>query len=445
MPLRAERVFLLSLLIIASPWCHAVTLPQIIAGAPSTDMPGTAAAAPGEGADQTQDPVLSQIRFVGNKVTRERTLLRELPFAMGDRVSTAQLEAGRQAIQNLNLFKKVTLETVRSGQDRFEAIYTVDERWYVLGYPRVDGNSNGEYAYGGQLDWNNVWGLNHTLRLSVLRKETKRVGIGKEQNYTVGYSAPQIFDSLWSVGLGASYTERPVNDDLGEYNERLEAYQAIAYRALDSAQPNQGWSMGAGLLRTEQRTNNGIGEYGEAMGPVGVLNYRDLKLNIYSEEGFVFNSRFDTAAKGLAADYDFARLTLAATRYWHVGSAAHQTVHLLGDIGMNWAGPNSVRNFTLGGVGGLRGYEHGYREGNAYYRVGAEWARPVFKPWLRTVVIAEAGNVYAEPNDFELQDVRASIGLGLRLRVPMFVNVQLEAGIAFPVGGGAPRFFAGQL
>ena len=67
------------------------------------------------------------------------------------------------------------------------------------------------------------------------------------------------------------------------------------------------------------------------------------------------------------------------------------------------------------------------------------------KPWLRTVVIAEAGNVYAQPNEIEPTDVKASIGVGVRLRLPMFVNVQLEAGVAFPVAGGAPRFFAGQV
>ena len=390
-------------------------------------------------------PQLKAIRFIGNGTTRERTLLRELPFAVGDAVTTAQLEDGRQAIQNLNLFKKVELRTETDGQGGVVAVYELKEKWYVLGYPRVDANSNGEYAYGVQLDWNNLWGLNHTLRLSALKKETKRVGIGKEQNLAVGYNAPQVLDSLWSVNFSGSYTERPVDDVFGQYGERLEAYQLLGSRAFDATQPNQGWSLGTGALWTAQRTTTGVAEYGEAFGPVGLANYRDFKFNLYSEEGLVFSSRADAAKEGLGADYDFARVTLAAIRYWRVGATPHQTVHVFGDTGMNWDGPKSVRNFTLGGVGGLRGYERGYREGNAYYRIGTEWARPVFRPWIRTVVIAEAGNVYAQPNEFELTDVKASIGLGIRLRLPMFVNVQVEAGIAFPVEGGAPRFFAGQV
>lgn len=437
---RIDRLVAGVLLTLTSPWCAGVSLTEIV----------EADAAAKAELREEKPPIESNltvkaIRFVGNKTTRERTLLRELPFKPGDAVTATQLEAGRQAIQNLNLFKKVTLAERTDDSGGVEAVYEVQEKWYVLGYPRVDANSNGEYAYGVQLDWNNVWGLNHTLRVSALSKETKRVGIGKERNLAVGYAAPQIFDSLWSLGLGGSYTERPVNDAFGQYNERLEAYQALAYRALDSDRPNQGWSLGAGGLWTGQRTSTGVAQYGEAFGPVGVLSYRDLKLDIYSEQGLTFTSRVDAAKQDFGADYDFARVTLAAIRYWRVGTTPHQTVHVFGDTGMNWDGPRSVRNFTLGGVGGLRGYERGYREGNAYYRVGTEWARPLFKPWLRTVVIAEAGNVYAQPNEFEARDIKASIGLGLRLRLPMFVNVQVEAGIAFPVGGGAPKFFAGQV
>ncbi len=439
---RPEKLCLASLLLLVSPWCAALSLSQIVAA----DQPDVASIAV-----QTIEPraettyVLKAIRFVGNKTTRERTLLRELPFGPGDAVTSQQLEAGRQAIQNLNLYKLVTLQQNPDGRGGVEAVYEMKEKWYLLGYPRVDANSNGEYAYGVQLDWNNVWGLNHTLRLSALKKETKRVGIGKEQNLVVGYNAPQIFDSLWSVNLSGSYTERPVDDVFGQYSEQLEAYQLLGSRAFDPSQPNQGWALGTGALWTGQRTSTGVAQYGEAFGPVGLANYRDFKFNIYSEEGLVFNSRLDAAKQGLGADYDFARITLAAIHYWRVGATPHQTVHVFGDTGLNWDGPRSVRNFTLGGVGGLRGYERGYREGNAYYRLGTEWARPVYKPWIRTVVIAEVGNVYAQPNEFELTDVKASVGLGLRIRLPMFVNVQVEAGIAFPLEGGAPRFFAGQV
>lgn len=388
---------------------------------------------------------LSAIHFVNNDITQTRTMLRELQFKPGDVVTVEQLEQGRQAIQNLGLFKKVTATTALDEQGGVVVTYNLTERWYLLAYPRVDANANGEYAYGLQADWNNLWGLNHTLRLSLLRKETKREGIGKENNFVVGYNAPQILDSRWSLNVGGAFIERPASNALGQYNERFQSYQVIGSRALSEGQPNQGWSVGSGLVWTHQSTDTGVGAYGEALSPVGIAGYRDLRFNVYSEEGLVYGSRLDVAKQGVAADYDFARLTMNAARYIRVGSTPHQTVHFIGETGMNWEGPESVRTFTLGGVGALRGYPHGFREGNAYYRVAAEWLRPVFKPWLRALVIAEAGNVYAQPNEFEATDIKASLGVGFRIRVPFLVNQELEIGIALPVDGGGPRFFAGQV
>lgn len=424
-------------------WAAAAEVPlKEIAAPPAVQPPAEVSAEPSAPEATSR---LQAISFAGNKRTRERTLLRELPFSIGDQVSDAQLEMGRQAIQNLNLYREVTLQQKASGQGGIEALYTVKEKWYLLAYPRVDGNANGEYAYGAQVDWNNLWGLNHALRFSALRKDTQREGIGIEQNLTIGYRAPRVFDSLWSVDGGVSYTDRPVSRPGVDYQETLGSLQLLGSKSLNAAEPSQGWSVGTGLLLSHQQTDSGVEQYGDALGPVAVAGYRDLKLNIYSEEGTVFSSRLDAAKQGVAADYDFARLTLNAIRYVRVGATAHQTVHFFGDAGFNWDGPKTVRNFTLGGVGALRGYEHGFREGNAFFRVGSEWARPVYWPWLRAVVIAEAGNVYAQPNEFELTKVRASIGLGLRIRITTFVNVQLEAGAALPIGGGSVRYFAGQL
>lgn len=390
--------------------------------------------------------LLRQIAFEGNRVTQPRTMLRELPFKQGDAVTLDLLERGRQAIQDLGLFKAVQVREVAEADGSITAIYTVSERWYLLPYPRVDANADGEYAYGAQLSWNNLWGLNHTLRASALQRETARLGSsGKEMLYSASYFAPQVFDTRWSLGAAGSYTERPFEDpQLGFYNEQISSVQLMAQRALSAGPPSQGWSIGAGVLATQQRTDSGIGEYGEAAGPVVTAGYRDVRLNIYSEEGITFGGRLDGAMDGFAADYDFARLTVGGIRYLPFG-VPHQTLHLIAETGLGWKGPDNLRNFSLGGSGSLRGYQRSFEEGNAFYRVAGEWARPIFKPWLRTVVIAEVGNVYRHPNEIDLGAARSSIGFGLRLRLLTFVNLEVEAGIALPLEGGAARFFAGRV
>ena len=70
----------------------------------------------------------------------------------GDSVTSKQLEAGRQAIQNLNLYKKVTLEERADGRGGVEAVYEVKEKWYVLGYPRVRNYDGSWQEWGNRED-----------------------------------------------------------------------------------------------------------------------------------------------------------------------------------------------------------------------------------------------------------------------------------------------------
>jgi outer membrane protein assembly factor BamA len=407
-------------------------------------LDATAAPAAISGDEVVSAVPLTAIFFKGNRVTQERVLRRELPFHEGQAVTEADLQRGRQAIQDLGLFNRVLMSHSTSAEGT-TVTYEVVEKFYLLPYPRVDANADGDYAYGAQLRWNNVLGLNHTFNASVLQSQTSRAGLSSAREYSAGYFAPLIFNSQWSLGGGASVLERPVATTTGSYEEQLQSYQLIATRALGTGTATHGWMVGTGLAWQNQHTSNGVGEYGEALAPVGTLGYRDIRLKIYSEEGSAFGLRVEGAERGMAADYDYARLTLGGIRYIPVGNIPHQTVHLIGEMGLNWDGPRSLNNFRLGGSSSLRGYQRDLVEGNAYYRLATEWARPLLKPWLRTVVIAEVGNAYARPNEIDLGRARASIGFGLRLRVTTFVDLQLEAGIAIPVDGGSARFFAGKV
>ena len=66
--------------------------------------------------------------------------------------------------------------------------------------------------------------------------------------------------------------------------------------------------------------------------------------------------------------------------------------------------------------------------------------------WLRVLVLAEAGGVDRNVHGSDVADGSpyASLGLGVRIRLTKFVDVEVEAGIAVPLrGGGGARFFAG--
>jgi outer membrane protein assembly factor BamA len=397
-----------------------------------------------ESVPATQALPVTAIEFAGNRTTRPRVMLRELPFTVGGKADLAAVERGRQAILDLGLFKAVQADS-RIVDGGLVVTYTVVEKFYILPLPRVDANTDGQYAYGLQLRWSNLWGLNHTLRVTGLQREAQREGVGKENQYSFSYGAPFVAESRWSLGLGASYTDRPVEVSEGTYNEEFQTLQFVGTRSLSPGPPSQGWSFGTGLLWQHQDTSGLVAPYGEATAPVLSLGYRDLRFRVYSEEGLAFGSRLEVAQSGLASDYDYTRLSAGATRYWEVGGKPYQTFHLLGEVGLRWQGPAGVNSYGLGGSSVLRGYDKDFIEGDAYYRFATEFVRPVGWRWLRAVLITEVGALSEEPGQLLGSRVYSSIGLGLRLRLPTLVDFEVEAGIAMPLTGGSARVFGGKV
>lgn len=392
-------------------------------------------------------PVIREIAFENNEVTQPRTMLREMVIAVGDPADPEKIERSRQAVQDLGLFKSVSVreETVEGG---LRLVFKVRERWYILPTPRLDAKAGGEYRYGAQLRWNNLWGLDHTLNVLWERKDAKEAGVGLETNYGFSYSAPQVFDSRYSLGVFAGDAMRPLDAvGGGTYEERLQSAGFRVSRSLSDGPPSQGWMASAGLLWQNQDTDgaNAVAPYGMATAPTFGLGYRDLHLRIYSEEGVSYGGNLAFAVDGIASDYGYTRLAAVYARYLPVGTADHQTLHLFADFGTRVDGPPDNDAFSLGGNSALRGYDKDFVEGDMVYRVAAEFARPVFRRWLRWVVIAEAGNVFKQPQDFSLGRIYTSLGLGLRVRFSTFVNFEIEAGMAIPIGDdGDARFFAGR-
>lgn len=395
-------------------------------------------------------PVIRGIVFSGNDITRPQTMLREITVHEGDAADPAKVEASRQAIQDLGLFRSVTVQRIPvPGGVRL--VFTVREKFPVLPVPRVEGNGSGEYGYGAQLRWNNLWGLNHTLTVQAMRRHYQDPDKTANNVLQLGYGIPFLGSSPYGLSAALRLSNQNSLDTQGRaYHETFQNLQLIGSYALAHEHPSNGWSLAAGLGWQRDAPSGAFAPHppSYALGPVFGATLNELHYLIYSEEGQRFRVGTQFSLDGAAANYSSSATSLSYRQDWHVGSTPHQTVELLTGGGFYLGGAEGHRHdfYSLGGTRTLRGYTSSFSEGDYGYYAGSFWLRPVGRDWLRLMVMAEAGNTYDGTRQVGRSPVYASVGLGLRLRVNWLVNLELEAGVAAPlVAGHGVRLFAGTV
>jgi outer membrane protein assembly factor BamA len=143
--------------------------------------------------------VIQDVQLQGNETTKDFVLLRELTFAIGDSVETAQLEnlleENRKRIYNLRLFNSVNYSyTCDAGQ--LIVTYQVQERFYFYPIPILDFADRNFNAwlekkdlrridYGFVLTRRNFRGRNEDVRLRLQHGFNRRI----ELSYRVPYLA----------------------------------------------------------------------------------------------------------------------------------------------------------------------------------------------------------------------------------------------------------------
>jgi outer membrane protein assembly factor BamA len=175
-------------------WALIVGLFGFIAQPAATDIPRPFS-------DTTNRVVtINRILIIGNKVTRENIISRELDIKSGDTISITRLtklvEQDQQKIYNLRLFNKVEVRWLPISQQQVDLLVDVNERWYTFPVPVFEladrnfnewwQNYNHDFRrvnYGLRLYQYNFRGRNETLRLTAQFGFTRRF----ELSYRIPY------------------------------------------------------------------------------------------------------------------------------------------------------------------------------------------------------------------------------------------------------------------
>ena len=397
-------------------------------------------------------PVILDIRFEGNAVTEPRVMTRELTIEVGGRADPKQIQASRQALLNLGLFKQVIVDE-RPMDDGVAVVFTVVEKWYLLPYPRLDYNSDREFAFGFKLDWSNVNGLNHDVQALVSRQENAEEDRGDATEFEFDYFAPYFLESSIDFGLEVSHDITPIEEETpaGEmlsYKEDYSRFSVLALRRLTPGRGSQGWRIGGGLLWQNEtlRGDQAPAENGMATALVFQGRYEQLDDRLYSVAGYAFGWRIEASSADIASDYDYVDISLRSFSAIPLGQVPHQTLRVVADAGSYHGGPRDFDAHALGGGGNLRGFDKDEFEGDVYWRLSLEYQRPLFgyKP-VRGLLVMDAGRVYDDFDKLTLSHIQADLGIGLRWRIQTFVNLTMEIGYAWPLTRGGSEPFFGKL
>jgi len=126
---------------------------------------------------------VNRIIVIGNKVTRERIIQREVSLQPGDTVSRAQLQnilvRDKNKIYNLAIFNTVSVQALELPDRKVDLLVEVSERWYIFPIPIFElsdrnfnewwQNYNHDFTrvnYGLRLYRYNFRGRNETVRLT---------------------------------------------------------------------------------------------------------------------------------------------------------------------------------------------------------------------------------------------------------------------------------------
>ncbi|MGQ0619313.1 MAG: phosphatase PAP2 family protein [Panacagrimonas sp.] len=401
-------------------------------------------------ADPIEAVPIREIVFRSNETTRPEVMLREMSIAIGQPADPIAIERSRQAVQNLGLFRKVTVEQ-EPLEEGVRVVFSLKEKWYLLAYPRLSANTEGENSLGAEMRWNNVFGRNHSLRALVTSDDHREEGRGRQLSYIGNYHAPFAFGSNYTIDLSSSHSTTPVApaqvlEGAAGYDERADEVQLLVSRKFGfTGSASQGWNAGSGVVYRRQDISSDSGDapaaFGNAWAAVAQLGYQHVQDYIYSESGTRFSTRFEIADQNLGSDYSYSRLSAGFKRSIALGSLPHQTLEWTANLGSYNNGPaGKDKDYSLGGANGLRGYQRDSFQGDFYYLLGVNYLRPLYWDWLRVVAGAEAGNVYDDADKMNTQ-LRWSFNLGLRARVTRLVNFEFEMGIALPLDHDSGRFY----
>ena len=360
---------------------------------------------------------------------------RQLTFREGDVLDIKKIEASAQAMMDTGLFRSVEYylaEDYTAGgedTDSVDVVYLLHERYYVLLIPRLRSDEN-QVHLGVQLQWDNLFGLNHRLRYRVFNRG--HVSGISEKQHRITYSYPNVNDSKFALSFRLSEDNSvTVNEGTEDHNVIDRALGVGLFKWLNRRGVNRGWFMGLDLAHIN-RSYEGVVS-GALLDEVNTLmlgfeyGYRLVHEYAYNRGGRSFGYKLDFADRDLGSDASFFKHRLYYKSYYRFDSRPDDNLNVQTILGYATDDVLNDSAFSLGGNSDLRGYESDEFKGNALLLMNIEYLTPDddYKN-LRYVAFSDIGNTYDSIREIGHGGLKTVVGVGIRWKIPAFVNLDLR-------------------
>ena len=409
--------------------------------------------------EEGQLKYLRDIRIVGNTVTRDEVIRRQLLLSPGDRLDGAALRASQERLLATEYFEDVNINLQDIEDDPRFSDLIVDVEEGRTGLFTFGGGYSTSEGVGGFVEYqlDNFDITNWPSFSGGGQQFAARIALGSvRDSYSISFTDPQFLgyplafgfdvfnESVRAIG-GADFREDRTGAQI-RFAKALSPYvtarTALRWTDLDIS------DLGSRFL-VLNRDLRELRDPGSTVANSWGITRNTLNHFRDPSDGAVHDLTVEFA--GLGGDNDFVKLEHDSTWYWGLDEDDDWVLSYRTREGVAWAYGDKelvplTDRFFAGGTTTVRGYDNrdigprvrAFPIFGDYDNIGGEMrvlnnleVRYRINELIRMFVFADAGGVWRQVDDFNIGDIKYSVGLGIGLQIPRIGPLRIDYG--FPI------------